>query len=63
MAEPWEIESVKPVTAEIDAASLSAIKEAIHPANRFMESDGGFILFAFDLTTGKSQRVVLKIKK
>jgi len=63
MKEQWEIESVKPVTAEIDAASLNAIKEVVHPVNRFMESDGGFILFAFDLTTGKSQRVVLKIKK
>ena len=60
--EQWEIDSIKPVTAEIDGASLAAIKDVIHPVNRFMEDGCGFILFACDLTTGKSQKVILKRK-
>jgi len=60
--EQWEIESQKPVTVEIDAASLSAIKDVIHPVNRFMENGGGFVLFAFDQTRGTGQKVILKSK-
>ncbi len=62
MKEQWEIEATKPVTAEIDAASLCSIKDVIHPVNRFHDEDGNFILWAHDLTSGISQRVLLKRK-
>ncbi len=52
----------KPVAVEIDRYSLTAIIDAVHCANRFHE-DGGFILWAHDLTSGISQRVILKPKQ